>query len=132
MVGIYSKDSINRKVIQKVNHFEEERYIVHTLVNVRSYSLKLCFVTLVRRDKLFSLFPAVYLSNNIIQPASFTFAGLIACQQRPLLTRLEKDFEHQVTKRVNELCVEGLSCSVQDLETTCEHSEGRWAEEEIP
>ena len=39
--------------------------------------------------------------------------------------RLEKDFEQRVTKRVNELCEEGITCSVQDLETTCEHSDGR-------
>ena len=73
-----------------------------------------------------NFFPAVQLSNDIIQPASFTFAGLIACQQRLLLLRLEKDFEHRVTKRVNELCEEGISCAIQDLETTCEHSEGQY------
>ena len=67
---------------------------------------------------------AVQLSNDIIQPASFTFAGHIACQQRVLLLRLEKDFEHRVSKRVNELCEEDITCSIQDLETTCEHSEG--------
>ncbi|XP_053395851.1 sushi, von Willebrand factor type A, EGF and pentraxin domain-containing protein 1-like [Mercenaria mercenaria] len=67
---------------------------------------------------------ALQQSHDVIQPASFTFAGLVACQQRIILTRLEKDFEHRVTKRINELCEEGVDCSIRDLETTCEQQDG--------
>ncbi|XP_060574827.1 LOW QUALITY PROTEIN: sushi, von Willebrand factor type A, EGF and pentraxin domain-containing protein 1-like [Ruditapes philippinarum] len=67
---------------------------------------------------------ALQQSHDVIQPASFTFAGLVACQQRIVLTRLEKDFEHRVTKRINELCEEGVDCSIRDLETTCEQQDG--------
>ncbi|XP_052776199.1 sushi, von Willebrand factor type A, EGF and pentraxin domain-containing protein 1-like isoform X1 [Mya arenaria] len=62
---------------------------------------------------------ALELANELIQPASFTFAGLVACQERVELARLEKDFERKITKRVRELCEEGVDCSVRDMETTC-------------
>lgn len=65
---------------------------------------------------------ALQLSNDIIQPASFTFAGIVACNLRIELTRLEKDFEHRVTKRINELCEEGVNCAIRDLETKCEQA----------
>ncbi|KAL4236643.1 biological adhesion [Mactra antiquata] len=67
---------------------------------------------------------ALQKSHDIIQPASFTFAGLVACTRRLELTRLEKDFEHRVIKRVNQLCEEGVDCSIRDLETTCEQKDG--------
>ncbi|XP_052257236.1 sushi, von Willebrand factor type A, EGF and pentraxin domain-containing protein 1-like isoform X1 [Dreissena polymorpha] len=59
------------------------------------------------------------LSNEIIQPASFTFAGLVACQEKIELTQLEKDFERKISKRINEMCEESLDCSIRELETIC-------------
>lgn len=63
------------------------------------YRLYLLILEL-RNSELCSFSLALEHSQDVIQPASFTFAGLVACQQRIVLTRLEKDFEHRVTKRV--------------------------------
>ena len=73
--------------IMKCGHLERQAFInEHCIVKCIS---------------IMNLVLALSLSSEIIQPASFTFAGLVACQERAELVRLEKDFEHRVTKRVS-------------------------------
>ncbi|KAK6179269.1 hypothetical protein SNE40_011671 [Patella caerulea] len=63
------------------------------------------------------------ISNDLVQEASFTFTGKLSCRDRQILKQIKSKFERKVTNRVNELCVGGIECSIDDMETTCEEDD---------
>jgi len=66
--------------------------------------------------KLFNYLTALELANEIIQSASFTFAGLFACQQKVELNDLKKSFERSVTKRVGSNIYSKLNAELLPLQ----------------
>ncbi|XP_021351273.1 sushi, von Willebrand factor type A, EGF and pentraxin domain-containing protein 1-like [Mizuhopecten yessoensis] len=62
-------------------------------------------------------------SEAMTQPASITYLASVPCAEHNVLNEIQLAFERKVTEKVNALCTDSFSCSVENFATTCEQSE---------